>query len=120
VTIPAATAIISDGEQGDSCYPIMDGTVRVTKGRGEIRRLVSGDGFGEIALLHPVTRAATVTATSERDDAPEHRPRRLHSAFSPPDLDALLPLYHRECEWCMGWISGDDGDRRVSGAQRTA
>jgi hypothetical protein len=65
VTVPAATAIISEGEQGDSYYAITDGTVRVTKGAREIRRLVSGDGFGEIALLHPVTRTATVTAMSE-------------------------------------------------------
>jgi hypothetical protein len=65
VTVPAATAIISEGERGDSYYAITDGTVRVTKDEREIRRLVSGDGFGEIALLHPVTRTATVTATSE-------------------------------------------------------
>jgi cyclic nucleotide-binding protein/MFS transporter len=65
VTVPVATAIISEGEEGDSYYAITHGAVRVTRGEREIRRLVSGDGFGEIALLHPVTRTATVTATSE-------------------------------------------------------
>jgi ketosteroid isomerase-like protein len=35
--------------------------------------------------------------------------RSSYSAFSPPDLDALLRLYHRECEWRMGWIAAATG-----------
>jgi hypothetical protein len=65
VSVHAGTAIISEGEEGDGYYAITDGSVRVTNGEREIRRLDSGDGFGEIALLHPVRRTATVTATSE-------------------------------------------------------
>jgi Cyclic nucleotide-binding domain/Transmembrane secretion effector len=65
VSVNPGTAIISEGEEGDSYYAITHGSVRVTKGKGEIRQLGSGDGFGEIALLYPVRRTATVTATSE-------------------------------------------------------
>jgi hypothetical protein len=65
VSVHAGTAIISEGEEGDSYYAITHGSVRVTKGEREIRQLDSGDGFGEIALLHSVRRTATVTATSE-------------------------------------------------------
>jgi Cyclic nucleotide-binding domain/Transmembrane secretion effector len=65
VSVHACTAIISEGEEGDAYYAIAHGSVLVTKGEREIRRLDSGDGFGEIALLHPVRRTATVTATSE-------------------------------------------------------
>jgi hypothetical protein len=65
VSVHPGTAIISEGEEGDSYYAIAHGSVRVTKGEGEIRQLGSGDGFGEIALLYPVTRTATVTATIE-------------------------------------------------------
>ena len=28
--------------------------------------------------------------------------RRSYDAFSPPDIEALIPLYHPECEWRMG------------------
>jgi len=65
VSVHPGTTIISEGEEGNDYYAITDGSVRVTKGGREIRRLDSGDGFGEIALLHAVRRTATVTATSE-------------------------------------------------------
>jgi hypothetical protein len=64
-TVHPDTAIISEGEEGDSYYAITRGSVRVTKGVREIRRLETGEGFGEIALLYPVTRTASVTASSE-------------------------------------------------------
>ncbi len=65
VSVAAGTAIIREGEEGNDYYAITDGAVRVSKGEREIRRLDRGDGFGEIALLHPVRRTATVTATSQ-------------------------------------------------------
>jgi hypothetical protein len=58
-------AIIEEGQEGDSYYAITNGSVLVTKGRRAIRRMGSGEGFGEIALLHAVRRTATVTATTE-------------------------------------------------------
>ncbi|HME03380.1 MAG TPA: cyclic nucleotide-binding domain-containing protein, partial [Solirubrobacteraceae bacterium] len=60
VSVHPGTAIISEGEEGDSYYAITHGSVRVTKGEGQIRQLGIGDGFGEIALLYPVRRTATV------------------------------------------------------------
>lgn len=65
VTAPAGAAIVTEGEEGDSYYAVTDGSVRVTQDGRELRRLHGGAGFGEIALLHPVTRTATVTATSD-------------------------------------------------------
>ncbi len=61
----AGAAIVSEGEVGDSYLAITHGEVLVTREEQEIRHLGIGDGFGEIALLHAVTRTATVRATDE-------------------------------------------------------
>ena len=61
----AGTAIITEGEEGDSYHVITHGSVEVTKGERDIRRLGQGDGFGEIALLHAVRRTATVRALED-------------------------------------------------------
>jgi hypothetical protein len=64
-TVHPGMAIISEGAAGDSYYAITHGSVLVTIGGREIRRMDHGQGFGEIALLYSVTRTATVAATSE-------------------------------------------------------
>lgn len=61
----AGAAIIREGERGDSYYAITHGSVRVSKGEQMIRDMGVGEGFGEIALLHAVTRTATVRALTE-------------------------------------------------------
>ncbi len=63
-TFPAGSAVVREGQEGDRYYAITDGTVVVTKGAEAIRQMGRGDGFGEIALLHPVKRTATVTAVT--------------------------------------------------------
>jgi MFS family permease len=64
-TFHPGTAIIREGDAGDSYYTITHGSVLVTSGVREISRLNSGQGFGEIALLYSDTRIATVAATTE-------------------------------------------------------
>ena len=64
-TVHPGTAVISEGDAGDSYYAITHGSVLVTMEGREIRRMHSGQGFGEIALLYSVTRTATVAATVE-------------------------------------------------------
>ena len=54
-----------EGEIGQEFFVIVDGEVVVTKGGQEIRRLSSGDFFGEIALIwDSPRRTATVTAAT--------------------------------------------------------
>ena len=62
--VAPGAAVIREGHEGDRYYAITRGELLVTKGSREIRRMGRGEGFGEIALLHPVRRTATVTATS--------------------------------------------------------
>jgi MFS family permease len=64
-TVPAGTRVIRQGDVGDTYYAIVDGDVVVTVEGAEMRRLGSGEGFGEIALLHATPRTSTVTASIE-------------------------------------------------------
>jgi MFS family permease len=65
VVFPAGAAIVRDGERGDCYYAIADGSVEVTREGASLRTLGRGEGFGEIALLHDVTRTATVSALTD-------------------------------------------------------
>jgi hypothetical protein len=63
VTVRPDSSVIEEGQDGDRYYVVTDGEVVVTKQAREIRRISGGEGFGEIALLHPVKRTATVTSS---------------------------------------------------------
>lgn len=64
-TVPAGAVIVRRGEQADSMYFVAEGEVEVEL---ESRRRISlsnGSFFGEIALLRPARRMATVRATQQ-------------------------------------------------------
>ena len=65
-TVPAGATIVRRGERGDAMYMIASGLVEVATGEGPVR-LAEGDFFGEMALLVPEPRIATVTATRATD-----------------------------------------------------
>jgi MFS family permease len=58
----AGEEVVVQGEHGDRFYVIEDGEADVIGDGRFIRTLRSGDGFGEIALLHDILRTATVRA----------------------------------------------------------
>jgi CRP-like cAMP-binding protein len=60
--IPAGADLVVEGEHGDRFYVIQAGEADVIGDGRVIRVLHSGDGFGEIALLHDTLRTATVRA----------------------------------------------------------
>jgi hypothetical protein len=62
---PAGATILQQGEAGEDFFIVTHGSVVVSKGAAEIRRLGVGDGFGEIALLRAIARTATVRAAGE-------------------------------------------------------
>lgn len=65
----AGETIISEGEDGDSAFLIVEGEVEVLVGKGEevnsVAKFSKGDIFGEMSLLDPGPRSATVKALVE-------------------------------------------------------
>lgn len=64
--IPADTFIFRQGDEGDSCYLVIQGDVVVVKDQKNIRVLGQGESFGEVALLiNHGKRSAGIKAQKE-------------------------------------------------------
>ena len=57
--------IIREGESDSTLFIVVSGKVRVTKGMIVVAEMGEGDVFGELAVLDPAPRNATVTAISD-------------------------------------------------------
>jgi CRP/FNR family cyclic AMP-dependent transcriptional regulator len=54
--------ILKEGSSGSSFFVILEGAAKVVRGTRTIRRVGPGDFFGEISLLDPGPRTASVVA----------------------------------------------------------
>src|SRR5205814_7532019 len=54
----------SDGSLGDALFLILSGQVAVHRGAQTFATLTAGEFFGEMSLVEPAPRSATVTAMS--------------------------------------------------------
>jgi CRP-like cAMP-binding protein len=58
--------VVTEGDVAEHLYVLVDGSVRVTTGRGDnltlLRTMTAPSYFGEIGLIHGIPRTATVTA----------------------------------------------------------
>jgi tRNA A-37 threonylcarbamoyl transferase component Bud32 len=65
----AGSTIVSEGEQGEAAFRILEGECDVFRGRGPdqvfVRTMSAGETFGEMAILSPGPRTATVVARTE-------------------------------------------------------
>lgn len=71
VTFNAGDTIISEGEEGDSAFLVVSGSVEITIGEGAKTRtlgtLEAGEVFGEMSLIEPGPRSATVRAVTDTE-----------------------------------------------------
>jgi len=71
VSFKAGETILSQGEAGDTAYLIDRGSVEVIVGAGDTARnvgiLKAGEVFGEISLIDPGPRSATVRAVTDTE-----------------------------------------------------
>ena len=65
----AGDPIVSEGEKADTAFLIVSGTVEVSVGEGKKSRSLAtlgpGEVFGEMCLIEPGRRSATVRAVTE-------------------------------------------------------
>ncbi|HEX7420695.1 MAG TPA: cyclic nucleotide-binding domain-containing protein, partial [Thermoanaerobaculia bacterium] len=95
IDVPAGETIIRKGELGDSLYVIASGTVRVHDADTTIATLGEREIFGELAVLDPEPRSASVTAQSavklyrlDRDDLFE---------LLPDHIEIVRGIFHVLC-----------------------
>lgn len=71
VTFNAGDTILFEGDVGDTAYSINRGSVEVLIGKGEKARSIGtlgvGEIFGEISLIDPGPRSATVKALTDTE-----------------------------------------------------
>jgi CRP-like cAMP-binding protein/predicted MFS family arabinose efflux permease len=69
ISVPADTAVVSQGEASDQLFVLLAGSVDVfvdgADGRTKVRRMEAPSYFGEIGLVHGVPRTATVVTNED-------------------------------------------------------
>ena len=63
--VPAGTTVIREQEVGSTLYVILDGKVRVHRDSRTIAELGERDVFGELSVLDPEPRSASVEALED-------------------------------------------------------
>ena len=65
VAVPGGTALMREGDRGDAFYVVLEGSALVESAGKTVSVLRPGDHVGELALLDPAPRNATVTSSAD-------------------------------------------------------
>ena len=57
--------LVKEGQRGNELFVIVDGEAEVRRSGKKMATLTAGDYFGELAVLRPAPRTATVVATTD-------------------------------------------------------
>ncbi|HEX9602277.1 MAG TPA: cyclic nucleotide-binding domain-containing protein [Myxococcales bacterium] len=61
----AGEPVLAEGEPGDALYLVVEGALRVHRGGKQLAQLGVRDVFGEMAMLDPQPRSASVTVVKD-------------------------------------------------------
>jgi CRP-like cAMP-binding protein len=61
----AGEPVLAEGEPGDALYLVVEGAVKVHRGEKQLAQLGVRDVFGEMAMLDPEPRSASVTVVKD-------------------------------------------------------
>jgi CRP-like cAMP-binding protein len=61
---PAGYRVVREGTPGEAFWMVIEGELAVTRGGVEVATLGPGDYFGELAVIDPAPRDASVVATT--------------------------------------------------------
>lgn len=67
IHVASGCPIVREGDDGDALFVLLSGSAAVERVGTRVATLGQGDYFGELALLDPAPRAATVRATSDAE-----------------------------------------------------
>jgi len=65
LAVPGGTDLMREGDHGDAFFVVLDGHAAVSTAGRRVNVLGPGDHVGELALLDPAPRNATVTADGD-------------------------------------------------------
>ena len=66
-TCKAGDVLVREGRRGTELFVIVSGGAEVSRDGATVATLKAGDYFGELAVLRPAPRTATVTATTDME-----------------------------------------------------
>jgi alkyl hydroperoxide reductase subunit AhpC/uncharacterized protein (DUF924 family)/CRP-like cAMP-binding protein len=99
VKFRAGDTILSQGEDGNTAFLIVSGSVEVSVGRGTAAKIVgtlgAGEVFGEMSLIEPGPRSATVKAVTDVECAATSYDDFIPSLQSDPEQSIMKSLVRR-------------------------